>query len=73
MQVRTSVTLSPDTAQALDELGGNRSRHVEAALVVYLRDIRRARRDALDREIIEASAEDLNAELDEFLQLQEPM
>ncbi|GEM_PF-1697571 len=73
MRLRTSITLSPETVAALDELGGNRSRHVEAAIIAYLDDIRRRRRDEQDRSIIAANCDFMNAEVEDFLELQEAL
>jgi len=54
MKVKTSVSLSKELLAAIDDTigqGGNRSEFIERAVRRQLREIRRAQRDAHDREI----------------------
>jgi predicted transcriptional regulator len=73
MKVKTSVTLSPETIQAIDEIAGevlNRSRLVEQAILEFIERHRRAVRDARDLEILNRSADVLNQEFKEILAYQ---
>jgi len=77
MKVKTSVTLSEDVLQRLQEQlgpGGNRSEFIEEAVRQRLRDIRRAERDARDRAIYERMAADaqIQAEVLDNLELAVP-
>lgn len=70
MKVKTSVTLSPATLRAIDEIAGeqrNRSRIIEQAVLELIERRRRARRDARDLEILNRSAEALNEEIEDIL------
>jgi metal-responsive CopG/Arc/MetJ family transcriptional regulator len=70
MKAKTSVTLAPETLQAVDELAGsnsNRSRVIERAVVEYLDRHRRAAREARDLAILNAHAEELNCEVEDVL------
>lgn len=61
MKVKTSVSLSKELLAAIDQAvgpGGNRSDFIEKALRRQLREIRRARRNARDREIYERMEHD---------------
>lgn len=65
MKVKTSITLSEDVLQAVDDLSGqaqNRSEFIEAALRVYIADKRRQARDARDLAILNGRADALNEE-----------
>lgn len=70
MRVKTSVTLSPETLQAIDEIAGellNRSRIIEQAVLEFIERRRRAERDARDLEILNRSADVLNEEVEDIL------
>jgi len=69
MKVKTSVTLSPETLRAIDEIAGellNRSRIIEQAVLEFI-ERRRADRDARDLEILNRSADALNEEVEDIL------
>jgi len=73
MKVKTSVTLSPETLRAIDDLGGempNRSRVIEQAVLEFVERRRRAARDARDLEILNRSADELNEEVEDILAYQ---
>ena len=70
MKVNTSVTLSPETLRAIDEIAGellNRSRVIEQAVLEFIERRRRAARDARDLEILNRSADVLNEEVEDIL------
>ncbi len=70
MKVKTSVTLSPETLRAIDEIAGalrNRSRVIELAVLEFIERRRRAARDARDLEILNRSADALNEEVEDIL------
>ena len=73
MKVKTSVTLSPETLRAIDEIAGellNRSRVIEQAVLEFIERRRRAERDARDLEILNRSADVLNEEVEDILAYQ---
>ena len=73
MKAKTSVTLSPETLRAVDELAkprSNRSRVIEEAVVEYLERHRRKAREARDLEILNTEAGGLNREMEEDLAFQ---
>ena len=73
MRVKTSVTLSPETLRAIDEIAGellNRSRVIEQAVLEFIERRRRADRDARDLEILNRSADVLNEEVEDVLAYQ---
>ena len=73
MKVKTSVTLSPETLHAIDEIAGallNRSRVIELAVLEFIERRRRAERDARDLEILNRSADALNEEVEDILAYQ---
>ena len=73
MKVKTSVTLSPETLQMLDEFaapGLNRSRLIERAVLEFVKRRRREEREAKDLEILNRSAEELNREVEDVLAFQ---
>jgi len=73
MKRKTSVTLSPETVHAVDELvgpGSNRSRLIEQAVIEFLERQRQVARDARDLEILNSVADDLNREVDDVLAYQ---
>ena len=76
MKVKTSVTLSPETLQAIDEIAGelrNRSRVIELAVLEFVERRRRAARDARDLEILNRAADALNEEVEDILGYQAEM
>ena len=73
MRIKTSVTLSEETIQALDEISGprtNRSRVIEQAVVEFIERKRRQLREARDRIILDRSADELNQEVEDVLSYQ---
>lgn len=65
MKVKTSITLSDELVQAIDQYDGaykNRSDFIEAAIWAFIRQIRRSQQNARDIEIINQNAERLNVE-----------
>ena len=73
MKQKTSITLSPETLRAIDELvdeSSNRSRIIEQALVEFLERRRRAQREARDLAILDAAADELNREVEDVLDYQ---
>lgn len=76
MKVKTSVTLSQDVLDAINDFTGqhkNRSDLVEAALWAYIAQRARADRDARDLAIINEQADRLNAEALDALTYQIPL
>jgi len=73
MKVKTSVTLSASTIEAIDELSGSkmtRSRLVEQAVLEFVERRRRQLREARDLEILNRSADRLNRETEDVLAYQ---
>jgi metal-responsive CopG/Arc/MetJ family transcriptional regulator len=73
MKVKTSITLTEDTLRAVDEAAGregNRSRLIEIAVLEFLERRRRHDREARDRRILDARAEQLNREVEDVLAYQ---
>ena len=73
MKQKTSVTLSPETIRAIDEIAGegsNRSRVIEQAVVEFVERRARQLRDARDLEILNKVADELNREVGEDLEFQ---
>jgi len=73
MKIKTSVTLSPEAVEAIDEIAGahsNRSRIIERAVVEFVASHRRRQREAKDLEILNRSAERLNRETEDVLRYQ---
>ena len=73
MKQKTSITLSPETIKAIDEVAGessNRSRVIEQAVVEFLERRRRQVREARDLEILNSAADDLNHEVEDVLDYQ---
>ncbi len=67
MKVKTSVSLSEELLAAIDETvgaGGNRSEFIENALRRRIREIRRAERNARDREVFASLTPEQVAESD---------
>ncbi len=75
MKVKTSLTLSDELIQAIDQYGAtyeNRSAFIEAAVWAFIRQLRHSRENACDIEIIDQNAERLNAEALDVLAYQQP-
>jgi metal-responsive CopG/Arc/MetJ family transcriptional regulator len=73
MRVKTSITLSEDTLQALEEVTGpasNRSRTIEQAVIEFVERRRRELRETRDLEILNRSADALNREIEDVLAYQ---
>ncbi len=73
MRIKTSITLSSRTVEAIDEIAGqhsNRSRVIEQAAVEYIERYRRRVREARDLEILNRAAEELNRETADVLAYQ---
>ena len=70
MRVKTSVTLPKDLLVKIDRAERNRSAFVEKASWAYLASLEKARRDARDLAILNAKADELNAEAADVLQYQ---
>ena len=73
MKIKTSITLSPEAIDAIDEIAGagtNRSRVIEEAVIEFVASHRRRQREAKDLEILNRSAERLNRETEEILRYQ---
>lgn len=67
MKVKTSITLSQELIKAIDKRHPNRSEFIEQGMRTYLRQLRRAERDAHDMAIYEKYGEELNKEAEETL------
>lgn len=73
MKQKTSITLDPETIRAIDEVAGdrsNRSRVIEEAILDFLERRRRRLRDGRDLVILDATADELNAEMEDVLDYQ---
>jgi metal-responsive CopG/Arc/MetJ family transcriptional regulator len=73
MKVKTSITLSEETLQAVDRLakaGGGRSQLIEVALREFLSRRKRGERDARDLAVLNRDAKALNAEMADILEYQ---
>jgi metal-responsive CopG/Arc/MetJ family transcriptional regulator len=71
---KTSVTLSKEVLRGVDRATGSkqsRSAFIEAVLAEYLRTRERAEREARDLELINAHADELNAEIEDVLGYQD--
>ena len=76
MKVKTSITLSEELVQSIDEFSGqykNRSVFLETAAWALIAQLNRAERDARDIEIINRRAEYLNDEVMDALAYQTPL
>ena len=76
MKVKTSITLSEDLLEQLDELAGeigSRSAVLEEALREFLMNRKRRQRDARDLRILNAHSEELNREARDVLEYQVEM
>ena len=73
MKQKTSITLSPETIRAIDDVAGetsNRSRVIEMAVLEFLERRKRRLREARDLEILDAAADELNREVEDVLDYQ---
>lgn len=73
MKVKTSITLSEDLLDAIDERSGqfkNRSDFVEAAIRAYIEHMIREEQNAKDLAIINRQADRLNKEAIDVLEYQ---
>ena len=73
MKVKTSITLSKDVVDAVDELAeesGNRSEFIEAALRSYIAQKKRGEENRRDLEIINRRHARLNREAEDVLTFQ---
>jgi metal-responsive CopG/Arc/MetJ family transcriptional regulator len=73
MKYKTSITLSEDVINAVDERLGkskNRSEFIETALRAYIAALARSERDARDLAIINQRAGRLNSEAQDVLAYQ---
>ncbi len=73
MKVKTSITLSEDVVEAVDDLAGssgNRSEVIETALRRYLAQIKRDGQNSRDLEIINCRHARLNREAEDVLAFQ---
>ena len=76
MKVKTSVTLSNELIEAIDDYGQpykNRSDFIEAAVWAFIKQIIRDQQNARDIEIINRHADRLNAEALDVLAYQVPL
>ena len=77
MKVKTSITLSEDLLQTIDErvrlAETNRSDFIEVAVRAFLKQQNRAVQNAHDLEIINQRANALNAEAADVLDYQVPL
>jgi metal-responsive CopG/Arc/MetJ family transcriptional regulator len=74
MKEKTSITLSKEVLAGIDRIAGStqsRSAFIEAVLTEYLRKRARARVEARDLELINKSANELNAEVEDILRYQD--
>ena len=73
MKVKTSITLSEDILNMIDERSGrfkNRSDFIEAAIRAYIERLFRAEQDARDLAILNRQADRLNQEAADVLAYQ---
>ena len=73
MRVKTTVSLSPETIRAIDEIAGemlDRSNVIELAVLEFIKRRSREEREARDLEILNRSAELLNQEMEDVLSYQ---
>ncbi len=74
MRSKTSITLSEEVLREIDRYagrGGNRSKVIEDAVRFFLAQRAKTARDARDVEIMNRSADELNAEVNDALDYQE--
>ncbi len=73
MKVKTSITLSEDILQTVDELSGsykNRSEFIETAVRAFIDQLIRDQQNARDLEILNRHADRLNQEAADVLTYQ---
>jgi hypothetical protein len=73
MKIKTSITLSASTIEAVDKLAGPgmaRSRVIEQAVLEFVQRRRRQLREQRDLEILNRSADRLNREIEDVLAFQ---
>lgn len=73
-KTKTSITLSREVLRNIDRAAGSkrsRSAFIESVLVDYLRAQTRAQIEARDLELINAHADELNAEVEDVLRYQD--
>ena len=73
MKVKTSVTLSEELVEELDDMtsdDSNRSQMIERAVAEFIERERRQLRDVRDLETLNRSADELNQEIDDVLTYQ---
>jgi metal-responsive CopG/Arc/MetJ family transcriptional regulator len=73
MKIKTSITLSKEALQALDELSGHyhsRSDLIEKAIWAFLATLERKHQDVADLEILNRCADGLNQEAEDVLEFQ---
>ena len=73
MKVKTSITLSEDLLEAIDQRSGrfkNRSDFIEAAVRAYITQIIRSEQNAKDLAILNSQADRLNEEAADVLTYQ---
>jgi metal-responsive CopG/Arc/MetJ family transcriptional regulator len=76
MKIKTSITLSEDLLQAIDQLPDqyhSRSYFLEVAAWTYIDQLRRAEQARRDVEIINRRVDYLNAEVLDALEYQAPL
>ena len=70
MKVKTSITLAPEVLEAVDRFAGStssRSEIIEQAIREFLVTRARAKRDAVDLQLINKFADELDAEMADIL------
>ena len=75
MKEKTSITLSKEVLAGIDRIAGSkqsRSAFIEAVLAQYLRQQARAKVEARDLDLINKSADELDAEVRDILRYQDP-
>jgi len=73
MKEKTSITLSKEILAGIDRAAGSkqsRSAFIEAVLAQYLRRQARAQLEARDLELLNRTADELNAEIEDVLRYQ---
>jgi metal-responsive CopG/Arc/MetJ family transcriptional regulator len=76
MKIKTSITLSEDLLEAIDKYATqfrNRSDFIEAAVRIYLAQMKREEQNARDLAIINRKADSLNREAADVLAYQVPL
>ena len=76
MKEKTSITLSKEVLTGIDRIAGSkqsRSAFIEAVLSKYLRERKKAQREARDLELINRHADELNRDALDGLEYQPPL